>query len=347
MRGSGAQRGGAPAGREGTAMGKATTRGLRAVMAAALMVLVAGACEDPYAANRQASRDYAAKAAAKAEAAKADAAKADDTESKTIESTGGKTDDGSSRGKIEIKATDYAFDVPSSFVGGLVDLTLVNAGKEPHFAAFAQPKEGVTLETVRAALTGGAEGAAGPPPFVEFAALGTVDPGGTSYMTMNLPAGEYVLFCALPAASDGAPHMLKGMLNDVKVASGVSRGLPATDSTLTVADFAIGGPLKFKAGTNTVTLENRGKQIHEVDLVELPEGKTVADVKAWAVKLAGPPPAHFLGGPAVRDGLSVTSKFEMKPGARYAFVCIVPDSLSDFAAHITKGMATVEFEVEP
>lgn len=69
----------------------------------------------------------------------------------------------------------------------------------------------------------------------------------------------------------------------------------------------------------------------------------MADVKAWAVKLAGPPPAHFLGGPAVRDGLSVTSTFEMKAGVRYAFVCIVPDRLSDFAAHIAKGMATAEF----
>lgn len=34
---------------------------------------------------------------------------------------------------------------------------------------------------------------------------------------------------------------------------------------------------RVKAGTNRVTLENKGKQIHEIDLVELAEGKKVED----------------------------------------------------------------------
>jgi hypothetical protein len=73
----------------------------------------------------------------------------------------------------------------------------------------------------------------------------------------------------------------------------------------------------------------------------------VADFVAWAAKLAGPPPGSFRGGPAIRDGLSVTTTFEMKAGARYVLVCIVPDSLGDGAPHITKGMHTEEFQVQP
>ena len=245
-------------------------------------------------------------------------------------------------------ASDYAFDVPATISGGLVDMTLDNTGKEPFFAAFAQPTEAKSVEDVRAALTALASGQppAGPLPFVEYIALGTVDPGGQSRVTGNLPTGKYILFCMLPAP-DGVPHAAKGMMSEVEVTGGSPRGLPETDATITTADFAIGGVPPFKAGTNRVTLQNKGKQIHEIDLVELAEGKKVEDVVAWAAKLEGPPPGRFLGGPAVRDGLSVITTFEMEAGPRYALVCIVPDSLGDGAPHITKGMYTPEFQARP
>lgn len=299
--------------------------GRRGTLAAvALIVVVAGACGDDDDDDSAADEPVTETTAADAE-----------------------PESGEDRPAIEITAEDYSFGPLLSFAGGLVDLSLVNKGKEPHFAAFAQPKDGVTLEAVRAALsTPPAQAPPGPPPFVEFAALGTVGPGGESRMTMDLPPGRYVLFCALPAA-DGVPHLAKGMMSDIEVAAGAPGDLPETDVTVTAADFAFGGATGFKAGTNSVTLENKGKQIHEVDLVELAEGKTIEDAKAWAKTLQGPPPMKFHGGPAVRDGLSVTTTFELEPGVNYAFVCIIPDSLSDFAAHITKGMYTPVFQVDP
>lgn len=253
---------------------------------------------------------------------------------------------------IKVTARDYAFDVPATISAGLVDVTLDNAGKEPHFAALAQPKEGVPIADVQAAITALASGkppAGGPPPFVEYIAMGTVDPGGQSHVTGNLPAGKYIMFWLLPSP-DGVTHGAKGMIKEVEATGGSTGGLPQTDATYITYDFAIGaaggGAATLKAGTNRVALENKGKQIHEIDLFELADGKKVADVKAWAAKLAGPPPGHFRGGPAVRDGLSVTTTFDLKPGARYAFVCIVPDSLGDGAPHITKGMHTEEFQVQ-
>jgi hypothetical protein len=248
---------------------------------------------------------------------------------------------------IKVTATDYAFDVPATISGGLVDMTLDNTGKEPHFAAFAQPAEGKSIEDVRASLTALASGQppSGPPPFVEYMALGTVDPGGQSRLTGNLPAGKYILFCMLPSP-DGVLHTAKGMMTEVEATGGSSGDLPKTDFTIPAFDFALGIAPPFEAGTNSVTLENRGKQIHEIDLVELAPGKTVEDMVAWAAKLEGPPPGRFLGGPAVRDGLSVTTTFEMRSGTRYALVCIVPDSLSDGKPHITKGMYTPEFQTK-
>ena len=248
---------------------------------------------------------------------------------------------------IKVTATDYAFDVPTKVSGGLVDMTLDNAGKEPHFAAFAHPAEGKSIEDVRAALTALASGkppTGGPPPFVEYIALGTVDPGGQSRLTGNLPAGKYVLFCMLPSP-DGVTHGAKGMIKEVEATGGTQADLPRTDATIPTFDFAFGNIPTFKAGINSVTQHNKGKQIHEIDLVELAEGKKAEDMAAWAAKLQGPPPGRFLGGPAVRDGLSVNTTFRMEPGRRYAFVCIVPDSLGDGAPHITKGMYSQEFQV--
>jgi hypothetical protein len=247
---------------------------------------------------------------------------------------------------VEITAHDYGFKVPPTLRGGLVDMALVNQGAEPHFAAFARPAAGKTLADVRAALTA-KPGAAppGPPPFLEYAALGTVASGGTSRLTMNLPAGPYVLFCALPAP-DGTPHNMLGMMVDVEVTPGAAKDLPETTATMPTFDFAFGNLPKFKAGTNRVTLENRGKQMHEIDLVELTDGKTIEDAVAWAATFQGPPPIRFLGGPAVNAGLSAVGTFEMKPGVRYAFVCIVPDSLGDMAPHLTKGMYSAVFEVK-
>jgi hypothetical protein len=253
---------------------------------------------------------------------------------------------------IKVTARDYAFDVPSTISAGLVAMTLDNVGKEPHFAALAQPKEGVPIADVQAAITAIASGkppAGGPPPFVEYIAMGTVDPGGQSHVTGNLPAGKYIMFCILPSP-DGVTHGAKGMIKEVEATGGSPGELPKTDATFITHDFAIGvaggGAPTFKAGTNRVTLENKGKQIHEIDLIELAEGKKIADFVAWSAKLAGPPPGSFRGGPAIRDGLSVTTTLEMKPGARYVLVCIVPDSLGDGAPHITKGMHTEEFQVQ-
>jgi hypothetical protein len=140
------------------------------------------------------------------------------------------------------------------------------------------------------------------------------------------------------------------MMKEVEATGGNPGDLPKTDATFLTHDFAIGGVggnPTFRAGTNSVTLHNKGKQIHEIDLFELAEGKMVEDVVAWAAKLQGPPPGRFLGGPAVRGGLAVTTTFEMKAGPLYALVCIVPDSLGDGAPHITKGMHTEEFQAQP
>jgi len=65
----------------------------------------------------------------------------------------------------------------------------------------------------------------------------------------------------------------------------------------------------------------------------------------WAKEPVGPPPHKSLSGVAVKPGAEGTAEFDFKAGSTYAFICVIPDVLGDFAAHITKGMFTPAFTV--
>ncbi|MGQ0744383.1 MAG: hypothetical protein ACT4OS_08635 [Acidimicrobiales bacterium] len=242
---------------------------------------------------------------------------------------------------IEIVANDFGFVVPATFSGGLVEFSYSNVGKEPHFAAFARPTAGKTIADVKAALTGPSTG--GPPPYEDVLGLATANAGATTKMVVNLPAGDYVLYCALPTP-DGVPHTAKGMIVDVKVTDGPEGDLPAGGMVKAV-DFGFADVPTLVAGPNVVGISNEGKQIHEVNLIELSEGSDVDDAVAWLANEGGPPPMTFLTGPAVAPGLSATGEFDLEAGKRYAFICAIPDFLGDFKPHATKGMFTSSFTV--
>jgi hypothetical protein len=48
---------------------------------------------------------------------------------------------------------------------------------------------------------------------------------------------------------------------------------------------------------------------------------------------------------AVKPGDEGTAEIELKAGSTYAFVCVIPDVLGDFAPHIVKGMFTQPFTI--
>lgn len=251
--------------------------------------------------------------------------------------------------QVSITAKDYAFDVPASFKGGLGRFSYANTGREPHFAAFAKVPPGKTFADVRSTLTSPPSAAppSGPPPFEDVASLSTTDPGATGNMTLNLPRGTYALYCPIPSP-DGTPHVAKGMINEVTVTEGADGELPPSVGTIKAVDFELAPLPPVKAGNNVFRLSNQGKQIHEINLVELPPGKTVDDVVAWYREQKGPPPMPpmlSLSGVAIKPGDEATTELNLKAGSRYAFVCAIPDFLGDFKPHVTKGMHTKDFTV--
>jgi len=262
------------------------------------------------------------------------------------DSGGGAGDDAAAPTVVNLTAKDYTFELPATIEGGTIELNYKNDGAEPHFAAFAKAAAGKTFADVKAALTAppGGEAPAGPPPFTEEAGAATVDPGGSAAMTFDLEAGTYALFCALPSP-DGVPHAAKGMVVEVTVTEGEPVAQPDTVGTITGKEFALSAPPEFDEGDNVVGLTNDGTQLHEINLVELQDGKTVEDLVAWEASGAGPPPGKFLSGVAVAPGSSGTSTFDFKSGSTYVFVCLIPDSSTDFKSHLSKGMKTDTFTI--
>jgi hypothetical protein len=249
--------------------------------------------------------------------------------------------------QVSVTARDYAFDLPTTFRGGLVEFSYNNAGKEPHFAAFAKIAPDKTFADVKAALTAPPPSETpppGPPPFEEVIAFPTGDPGVTGKMTGNVPAGTYALYCSIPSP-DGTPHAAKGMITEVTVTQGTEGELPASIGTVDAVDFRLTGAPPVKAGKNVVELSNKGKQIHEINLIELAPGRKVEDAVAWFSQGSGPPPFRFLAGAAVGPDADATTELDLKSGSNYAFVCAIPDFLGDFKPHVTKGMFTPAFTV--
>ena len=94
-----------------------------------------------------------------------------------------------------------------------------------------------------------------------------------------------------------------------------------------------------------MTLVNTGKELHQVTLIRLTEGKTVADLMT-ALQAPGMPPAWAVawGGPnAAAPGGQASATLVLEPGP-YAVICFIPSP--DGVPHMAKGMV-IGMDVQP
>src|SRR5207302_328753 len=79
---------------------------------------------------------------------------------------------------------------------------------------------------------------------------------------------------------------------------------PATDNTITLSDYDFSPAHPVTAGAHTFRVDNAGPQLHELMILRLLPGKSVADIQAWARnEMKGPPPARQVG--RVRRSLAI------------------------------------------
>ena len=238
--------------------------------------------------------------------------------------------------EITIKATEYAFDAPAQIEAGLVSIILENHGQEPHHVQFVRLNNGVTMQQFQIALQQGPEAAvlvtiAGGP--------GTVAPGGHQQVTLELIPGHYVLLC-FASGHDDVPHLAKGMVAPLEVVPRTSQAHmpePKADGTVKLLDFSFVLQSEIKAGKQVWQVVNEGQQPHEIALIKLAEGKTMADATAFMQSPHGALPFELVGGfQAIAPGKSGWLDLDLQPG-NYVAMCHVPDPASG-KTHLEMGM---------
>lgn len=250
--------------------------------------------------------------------------------------------------ELVVVAKEMSFEVAETFEGGVVKLTLDNQGEMEHHAIFLRVNDDVTLDDVEAALAepsfeamfGVAESHGGP----------MAGPGLKASVIVDLPAGTYVLVCAIPGP-DGMPHYQMGMQAVVEVTTpaAVTAEAPVADATVELMEMMFHGLApEFAAGPVTLEVVNAGAAIHEMAVVQLAEGFTgdmfmemlQAPPSATPVGEGvpeGPPPFTILGGVApMSPGFTNFLPLDLIAG-EYVAICFVPDAETG-APHAALGM---------
>jgi hypothetical protein len=235
-------------------------------------------------------------------------------------------------------AKDFGYDAPDTITAGMVTLKLVNSGPSLHHVQLLKLDDGHTV----------AEFAEGmkkmkptdpPPPWIhEVAGPNTPIPGGETTITEEIAPGNYIVICFIPGA-DHIPHAAKGMVKGLTVvpASGASAAAPTADINVKLADYSFTVSPDIAAGKHVIKLENDAAQPHEMLIVQLEPGKTVADLAKWVDNQTGPPPAKPLGGiSGMLKGSTVYVPVDLTPG-EYGFLCFLPDA-KDGKPHVAHGM---------
>jgi hypothetical protein len=144
---------------------------------------------------------------------------------------------------------------------------------------------------------------------------------------------------AQPTGSHPSAHAAPASASLRTTPPGVTRGRSDVRVMTVIArDYAFEAPESIEAGLVDIRLENRGKEMHHIQLVRLADGKTMRDLFD-ALAAGGSPPAWAkdVGGPntPVPGGTSA-AMVRLKPG-RYAMICFIPSP--DGKPHLMKGMA--------
>ena len=196
-------------------------------------------------------------------------------------------------------------------------------------ALLARLNEGVTLEQLN-------EGLSQPDPTAAVALVSLL--GGASNTTdgqliVDLQAGQHVL---VNFPEDGPPSAVPFTAGEPSGATA-----PTPDVTVDLVDFNFAIPAEIEAGPQVWQISNKGQQWHEMAIVKLSEGATVADVVAMLQseeEPAGPPPFEevaFWSPNSPGETGYVTWDL---PAGEYTVLCFLPDLAGDMSAHAAHGM---------
>ena len=115
---------------------------------------------------------------------------------------------------------------------------------------------------------------------------------------LRLPALLYLAGAVAACRADRPSPTTDAAVPSPSAAAAAPAATASRPITVTATDFKLDMPATVPAGAVSIRLVNKGKELHQAQIVRLDQGKTVADLEA-AMKHEGPPPPwlHFVGGP--------------------------------------------------
>ena len=134
------------------------------------------------------------------------------------------------------------------------------------------------------------------------------------------------------------------------VGTGTATATPAAAPAANVVTFiardhGFEGPAQIPAGATYFRLDNQGKELHQLVIARLDQGRTYDSLLA-ALRNPGPPPAwmHLVGGPNAIDPGATSNATQRLTEGHYAVLCFIPSA--DGVPHMAKGMIA-PLEVTP
>lgn len=219
-----------------------------------------------------------------------------------------------------VTANDFAYSgLPVHAPAGWLTLRMVNAGHELHTFATASVPHGQSASNLEAALLKNHV----PGDITEYGGPNAVAPGDTTTVSMFLPAGTYMVACFVKSP-DGKKHYMKGMMGSFDVVAASDTGAPpASDRRVMLSTYRIamlGAPPK--PGMRTFLVRNTANETHDLVILKVLPGHTVAQALTWFATLPpGAPAGAPVGGTTgIHTGDQVLVSARLTPG-QYVLLC--------------------------
>jgi hypothetical protein len=262
----------------------------------------------------------------------------------TLAACGDDDDDGGGGGggseaadvtQLSIDVTDQGIEAPQSIEAGLVEITLMNSGKDGHEAQLIRLDGGHTAEQALKVVTGDSQRI--PDWLGGGGGVGSTKPGETRTATQVLEPGSYAIVDTAADKPASAELEVTGQAGEAK--------LPEAEATVTASEYTF-ETSGLTAGKNTILFENTGKQLHHLIANPVkPEATPAQVIKFFETEEKSANP--FRGGEEAGVGTSVIDAgasqvvdLDLKAGS-YAFQCFIPDRAGG-PPHAFKGMVTIE-----
>lgn len=110
---------------------------------------------------------------------------------------------------------DFAYDTQTDvFPAGRNTWRVTNTGLQPHELQVARLDVGATPADIVSFFSGPRSG---PPRYTSLGGLQGIAPNADAFVALDLAAGDYAFYCAIPDPTNGLQHLREGMIKQVTV----------------------------------------------------------------------------------------------------------------------------------